>query len=1420
MSDKKQCDTCSKWIKKSNFARHKQTHQFQCTECPASFTSSKKLTYHSAAKHSTKSSNPKFHCFLCDLSFLTFNRLSYHKRITHGENRQKSSENVDLYSFQCSDPHFLQELRSVQHFLVDSKIEFRKKTVYNFRLTEYRPTFINEKLSEIFNELNCAVKINLSLGFVLHDLVGTQDYRYFYPADNNPLFQLPLTLANKEDLDKLKNKIEQKDLFNQCLSHRPNSQWKFFRLTNFMVFVFHLTDVPLGCQNALLPQALIKHPLIKTFLSDSDKKPYHDNLCFFRAVAFEKFGSDGLAASTKYLLSEFLSKTGKDSKNFTGVLPSEIHEIEQIVQMNLQVYSIGFDEKQSLIGELSHQSANLFSDTVSLLQYDNHICWTKNIDKFLQKYRCRNCDKFWSRSFNFQRHIRSCSERITHRYPTGPYQLNETVFEKMRNLDIEVEDYLFKNLVVFDFESITVHDQSLNHTDSTTFIGKHVPISVSIHSNLISEPIFICDINPRCLITKFLLELLALSKRSSMELRQFFDPYFQLIHHKINELNGNLPQNADDEIDDEASNLKLLRNLKKLYVGVKIELERYCDNLPVFGFNSSRYDLNLIKEYLLEILLIDFHCSPSVIKSCNKYIAMNFMGLQFLDILNFLGGATSLDKFLKAYGTSEQKGFFPYEWFDDIEKLRHTDLPIADAFYSKLKNCNVLETEFNMYNCLIRKGMPSSVALKKLGLISPPQGKEQNYQDLREIWRRNHMETFQDFLKWYNNKDVVPTLEALQKMMQFYHQNGIDMLKLGSTLPNLANRILHSSTSLKFFPFNEEEKKFDDYIREWLTGGPSIIFTRYAKVGSSRIKNSSNICKTIVGIDASQLYPFSMMKDMPTGVYTKWELREDTGLFHPRRSKKNYLECIVLKYFQTQNPHCYIQSQFNQKSQKRIGAYLVDGFCSHCNTVFEVLGCYWHFCPCQEKKRLPIDEIEKGLKRREYDECRRKFLLESGFKLCEIWECDWWKKVKNNVDGAGDYMKTTYPYQKPISENKLIEDIKSGLKFGVVDCSIEVPERLREKFSEFPPIFKNCEVSLEDIGSHMKDFAHEHNLLKKPRRMLISSFRLQRGPLITPLLQFYLEKGLVLIQVYWFIQYTPEKCFESFVNSVVEARREGDKNTSSVVAETMKLIGNSSYGYQIMDRSKHSKTQYVVGAEVDKLVNERNFKNLNVLPSSIYEVEMVKSEVNHKEPIIVGFFILQYAKLTMLQLFYIFFQLFCDSQKYELIEMDTDSLYMALSEDKIEDLIRPEMKLMWEMNRENDCRDDFRADEHYNFFTRNCCQQHWKFDQRTPGLFKEEFRCTEMVALCSKTYCCFDEPTRITKLSCKGLNKDSLNDEPINKYRAVLEEKERVITCNRGFRVVGNSKVCTYELKKNGLSYFYPKRIVLSDGIHTKPLNI
>ena len=129
---------------------------------------------------------------------------------------------------------------------------------------------------------------------------------------------------------------------------------------------------------------------------------------------------------------------------------------------------------------------------------------------------------------------------------------------------------------------------------------------------------------------------------------------------------------------------------------------------------------------------------------------------------------------------------------------------------------------------------------------------------LQSVWENQNMQQFSDYLKWYNNKDVVPTLEAMQIMIEFYHNKGIDMLKLGCTLPNLAKNCLHKTTDSKFYPFTESDKDLLEKIRDDTVGGPSIVFTRKAVVDGTFIRKSSNLCKSIVGIDASQLYPYSM----------------------------------------------------------------------------------------------------------------------------------------------------------------------------------------------------------------------------------------------------------------------------------------------------------------------------------------------------------------------------------------------------------------------------------------------------------------------------------------------------------------------------------------------------------------------------------
>ena len=108
--------------------------------------------------------------------------------------------------------------------------------------------------------------------------------------------------------------------------------------------------------------------------------------------------------------------------------------------------------------------------------------------------------------------------------------------------------------------------------------------------------------------------------------------------------------------------------------------------------------------------------------------------------------------------------------------------------------------------------------------------------------------------------------------------------------------------------------------------------------------------------------------------------------------------------------------------------------------------------------------------------------------------------------------------------------------------------------------------------------------------------------------------------------------------------------------------------------------------------------------------------------------------------------------------MDTDSLYLSLSEKELYDCIREESKAEWSLLRTEDCKYDFTANATTNFFPRTCCTKHIRHDKREPGLFKEEFRCTEMLCLCSKTYCCYESNSNKYKFRSKGLNKRTLED--------------------------------------------------------------
>ena len=207
-----------------------------------------------------------------------------------------------------------------------------------------------------------------------------------------------------------------------------------------------------------------------------------------------------------------------------------------------------------------------------------------------------------------------------------------------------------------------------------------------------------------------------------------------------------------------------------------------------------------------------------------------------------------------------------------------------------------------------------------------------------------------------------------------------------------------------------------------------------------------------------------MCQAITPGLYTHWDFNSGTSRFKPRQNKTRSFENMVMSYFQRARPECEIESCLTTSRQKKIDCFSVDGFSSHCNTVFEAMGCFYHFCPCQEQRPpLTEEDFQRGSKKRELDALRRHYIQEKGYKVTEIWECEWWRLYKTS-NTVKQHIRKHFPYRRSLAAEQLLEGKKEGKLFGFVQCDIKVPENLRENFANFPPIFKNTFVSKSNIG--------------------------------------------------------------------------------------------------------------------------------------------------------------------------------------------------------------------------------------------------------------------------------------------------------------------------------------------------------------------
>ena len=143
------------------------------------------------------------------------------------------------------------------------------------------------------------------------------------------------------------------------------------------------------------------------------------------------------------------------------------------------------------------------------------------------------------------------------------------------------------------------------------------------------------------------------------------------------------------------------------------------------------------------------------------------------------------------------------------------------------------------------------------------------------------MTSFKNFLRWYSNKDVVPTLKVMKKLLQrcWYVKTWLKFNRPGRNLLTKINwcRILSIH--------GRRRRTFWKNLRRFCWFSINR-FSRKTVVDETSIWKTTNFCKSVVCIDASQLHPYSMGQPMPIGLYTRWDLNSETGRFTPQKETR------------------------------------------------------------------------------------------------------------------------------------------------------------------------------------------------------------------------------------------------------------------------------------------------------------------------------------------------------------------------------------------------------------------------------------------------------------------------------------------------------------------------------------------------------
>ena len=330
-----------------------------------------------------------------------------------------------------------------------------------------------------------------------------------------------------------------------------------------------------------------------------------------------------LESTTKRLFYDYCREFKLTLETFSGVTLKDLHEIERFFKVNINVYSLGL-KNNICHAWLVRRSTEQFESTLFLDLYKNHFSYIHNFTLYCRYYVCQICKKVFPIRSNYFRHMQTCDASVKHEFIGGAFHTQKSIFQEIENESIFVlkEDCFYCFRVAFDYESYFCKQNLPPNGPQLEWVSEHIPISVSVGSNV---PGFL---ETKCFVSNENVQELVSCKIQYLE--EISRAAYRILQEQFRYVFVALERLRDTRLAAEPNSSKE----KHLLTRLMNRFDAFLSVLPVLGFNSGRYDLNVAKRFILQSLRdkIEF-----VVKRNNNYICVKTPLLKFLDIVNYVG---------------------------------------------------------------------------------------------------------------------------------------------------------------------------------------------------------------------------------------------------------------------------------------------------------------------------------------------------------------------------------------------------------------------------------------------------------------------------------------------------------------------------------------------------------------------------------------------------------------------------------------------------------------------------------------------------------------------------------------------------------------------------------------------------------------